>query len=109
MAEDDKSVETAKPLTLGDLKTFIDDRITGLMKTGNPKPAADGDADGAKPSRTDSIAAEVAREIEKLKVKEKKDTADALLVQQIADLQAKTAEKAPVERSRRHRFMKWGD
>jgi hypothetical protein len=100
-----------KTLTLGDLRKFIQDEIGGLVKSGKAGRSSEDDAhdEGDGKNKSKGIADEVAREIERIKSKEAKDHRDKTIDEKLKELGEKTAEKAPVERRKVHRFMGWGE
>lgn len=99
-------------LSVGELRKFITETVQSVV--GSVGKAHD-DAQGAAQEHTQTsldrkgaIAAEVQAEIEKLKRREARAARDKEIDDKLADLSKKT-EVHPVERSRVHRFMGWGE
>jgi hypothetical protein len=97
------------PLTMGDIRKFVTDTVGELVKSGKEvDPAKDKDTEDRTP-RGGDIKSEVERELAKIKSREERNKRDTELDTKIKELTEKTAEKPPVERSKVHRFMGWGD
>jgi hypothetical protein len=100
-------------IKMGDLRKMIQDTVTDVMK-GVTVPTKGEDTDtpkggGTQADRATSIASAVQAEIEKIRAKEKEDDDKKTIQDKLNELSAATAEKPPVERSRVHKFMGWGE
>lgn len=111
--EKQTGTDPGAPLTLGELGKFITDKVTeavtavkGVTDSAHEKS---GEVVETKLDRKSSIAEQVQAELAKLRDQEKKEGESKGLTDRIAALESLTAEKAPVERRRVHRFMGWGD
>lgn len=111
---DDKKTEDTEggKLTFGELKKMIADTVKDVVGSSTA------DKDDKKTSDTNSggssvggggVAAEVARQVAKLKEKEERAARDKKVDDTLADLSSKVVEKKPVERGRLHKFMGWGE
>lgn len=113
MADEKKTEEAPKPLTMGDLKKLIEDTVGNLVKTG--KDVRDDQHEKAedrterKLDRNSDVTERVQAELAKIRDKEARDAKEAERDATLAELVTKTAEKAPVERRRVHKFMGWGE
>lgn len=97
-------------LTMGSLKKMIQDTVAeivpGLMDSAKPAtpppaPATDVPTD---------IAAQVRAQVERIRKQEEKQKTEAQVLADIAALKdAKPKEKEPVQRSKLHKVMGWGD
>jgi hypothetical protein len=111
MAEDKNPVESTA-LTLKDLRKFVEDTVTGLVKGGTDARNNTHD-EGAKHTeekftRNSNIADEVTKQVVAIRDREKKEAKDSEIETKLADL-GKKLEVVPVERGRLHRFMGWGE
>lgn len=112
MAEEKKTEtppsEDKGGLTVGELRKMITDTVAQLVGGNGEKKEEEKTTD--RPSGN-GIAAEVARQVEKIRAKEARDARDADIDKKLGELAEKTkpVENAPIERSRVHRFMGWGD
>lgn len=111
MAEEDKKTESTA-LTLKDLRKFVEDTVTGLVKGGTDARNNTHD-EGAKHTeekfnRNSNIAEEVTKQVAAIRDREKKEAKDSEIETKLADL-GKKLEVVPVERGRLHRFMGWGE
>lgn len=116
MAEEQKTPETKGDegkITLGDIRKLVTDTIAEAMKGVS---TTEGDAQGkaqehtlSRMDRSSTIQAAVQAEIDKIKAKETEEAEKKTVQDQLAKLAEVTAEKPPVERSRTHRFMGWGE
>lgn len=100
-------------LSVGELRQFIADTVTSLLKPvtgGDDKKTEDKDTGRTEDSATRraSIADEVKRELEKIKAREARDKRDTDIDDKLKALEAKT-EHTPVERRRVHKLMGWGE
>lgn len=108
---DDKPESTT--ITMGDIRKLVQETVAAVVKTGEEtKDRAH--EEGAKHTedkldRSSNVADIVQEEIKKLKAKDQEETDKKTIQEEIAELKKKTAEKGPVERNRRHRFMGWGE
>lgn len=104
-AEKEKEAEDA--ISIGDLRKLITETVEGILGKGDKT-----DKSGEKrESEGESIADQVAREINKLRAKEAREKRDQDIdkdLQELKELKAKV-EKSPVERNRRHKIMGWGE
>jgi len=113
MAEDktEKTGETSSALTVGELRKMIKDSVqefAGALTGGgdakdDKKPVAEGSPTGG------GIAAEVARQVAKIREREAREQRDKDVDERLEKLSSTVVEKAPVERSRVHKFMGWGE
>ena len=94
-------------IKIGDLKKLITDTVAEVVKGINPTEDT-GKKDDDKVDTNSSIAAKVQAEIEKIRKREADESEKETMKKQIADLAA-SKEQAPVERSRMHRLMGWGE
>jgi len=115
MAEDKKPEDTkteSTALTLKDLKKFVEDTVTGLVKGGtNVKDSVHTEGEKnteQKFDRNSNIADEVTKQVEAIRAREAREKRDTDMDTKLADL-TKKLEVTPVERSKLHRFMGWGD
>jgi hypothetical protein len=94
-------------IKIGDLKKLIQDTVADVVK--GITPDAGGKPDDT-PASTDnsSVADKVRAEIEKIRGREAEEKEKETIKTQLAELKSKT-EQAPVERSRLHKFMGWGE
>jgi hypothetical protein len=96
-------------VTFGAIRQMIEDAISKLgggTKTDTPK--TDTTVETGPQSRQ-SLAGEVERELRKMQAKEKEDQEKTGVADRLTALEEKVVEKAPVERSRVHRLMGWGE
>jgi len=91
------------PITFGAIRQMIADALGKKDKEEPPKPPLTG-----QPPATD-LAAEVKKELAKIQDSERATNEKQTIQQQIAAITDKLAEKPPVERSRVHRLMGWGE
>lgn len=99
------------PLKMADIRKLVQDtvkEVVGTISGGEKPPAGDPPPTDDKPVGG-GLRAQVEKEIQRIRDKETQETRDKTIDQQLADLAEKTKEKAPVERSRRHKIMRWGD
>lgn len=93
-------------IKMGDLTKLIKDTvaeaITGMKPT-DSKP------DDKVVDEDSSVAAKVRAEIEKISANKKKEEKEATIDSELKDLREKTKEKAPVERTKLHKLMGWGE
>jgi hypothetical protein len=112
--------EKDKPvgITMADIRKVIletvADATKGLTGSKDDTSTDDSKRDSGNPlgSRTDratGVQDLVKAEIEKIKAKEAAEARDKTIDEQLAALADKTKEQPPVERSKRHRFMGWGE
>lgn len=114
---DAKPEEPAKTgITMADIRKLVTDTvaevtkgITTTPKEGEGKETDDTARPGTRADRGASVASQVEAEIAKIKAKEAQEARDKGIDDQLAKLSEATAEKTPVERSKVHRFMKWGE
>ena len=113
MADEKKTEETPKPLTMGDLKKLIEDTVGNLVKSGkgvtDEQHEKAADRTETKLSRNSDVAEKVQEELAKIREKEARDTKERERDETLKSLVEKTAEKAPVERRRVHKLMGWGE
>lgn len=96
--------EKAVRITMADIKKAIDDRVTavvGTVKTDKPEEKP--------PTEGKSVADQVSEALARIRSKEARDEKAKTMEEELAALKEKTKEKEPVQRTKRHRFMGWGD
>jgi|SRR6267378_632170 len=111
MAEDKKPEDTkteSTALSLKDLKKFVQDSVTELVKGGTNVKDGVKDEGTKNTDGTPSIADEVNRQVQAIRDREARDNRDKELDTKLADL-GKKLEVTPVERGRLHKFMGWGE
>lgn len=114
--------ETPKPetpkaddskISLGDIRKMVTDTIAeamkGVNKTEDTAHDKAQDHTLSKLDRSSTIQAAVQAEIDKIKARETEEAEKKTLQDKLAELSEKTKEKPPVERSRTHKFMGWGE
>lgn len=112
---DDKKEEGTKALTMGDLKKFIEDTVGSIVKSGkdvhDDAHSRAAEHTTSKLDRNSNIQEQVQAELAKIKEKEDRDKKESERDTLLSELQEKLKgqEKAPVERSRVHKFMGWGE
>lgn len=95
---------TGGSITMKDIRSAITDIVKELIPgqtPGTDAPKSEGTPVDIKSHVDAAIAA--------IKRREERDAKDKSIDEQLAELHGKTAERAPVERSRKHKFMGWGD
>lgn len=114
MAETEKTPESetgkGASLTVGDLRKMIAETVQGIVGDGEKKTETD--PPKGEPSTgpvAGGIAAEVQRQVEKIRAREARQKRDEEVDGKLKELSEKVREKTPVERSRVHRFMGWGE
>jgi hypothetical protein len=112
MAEEPKKDDG--PITMGTIRSLITEVVTeatrGLTGSREDKSTKDEPSrPGGAAGRTQGVQEAVQAEIEKIKAREAAAERDKTIDEQLAALADKTAEKPPVERSRRHKLMGWGE
>ena len=111
MAEEQKTeTENGGALTVGELRKMITDTVQSIVGTGSKssddKPTEK--EDDRAPSG--SVAAMVAREVQKIREREAREKRDSDIDTKLAELAGKVnQETPPVERRRVHKLMGWGD
>jgi hypothetical protein len=114
---------TPSVMKFGDLKKLIADTVESVTKagqaagnalTGNDNPPArvplrDQVRGGSQPAPRRSIDDEFSAALKKIEEDKKRQEREANLDKDIADLKERTKENPPLERSRVHRFMGWGE
>lgn len=115
MPEEKKTEDTkteSATLTLKDLKKFVEDTVTGLVKGGtNVKENVHDEGEKnteRKFERNTNIAEEVTKQVAAIREREARDNRDKDMDTKLADLSAKL-EVTPIERGKLHRFMGWGE
>lgn len=98
------------PLTMGELGTLIAEKIKEILptvtgKSGETQPPKSTQDSGGKVD----IASQVQAELAKLKAREDKQKADNDVQTRLAALEKPKEEKTPIERSRVHKLMGWGE
>jgi hypothetical protein len=118
MAEEKKTEETkstedkAKPLTIGDLKKFVEDTVHNVVK--GVKTTESTAQEGAQEhtekrlDRSSTVQQQVEAELAKIRAKEERDKKDSEIESKLNELTTRTEVK-PVERRKVHRFMGWGE
>lgn len=94
-------------IKMGDLKKMIQDTVSEVVKGITPDPKTDPVKDSS--TGGGGIADKVREEIEKIRGREKEDKEKEDLKTQVAALAEATKESAPVERTRLHKLMGWGE
>jgi hypothetical protein len=108
------TVDAPKPegtgLSLGDLRKLVTDTVADVMKSVTPSGES---VTAPKPEtrmdRSTTVQAAVQAEIEKIRAKETEAKEKEDLTAKLTALELATKEKAPVERSRVHKIMGWGE
>jgi hypothetical protein len=98
-------------LTMGSLKKMIQDTVAEIVPglIGSAKPPTPAGPAPATDVPTD-IAAQVRAQVERIRKQEEKQKTEAQVLADIAALKdAKPVEKVPVQRSKLHKVMGWGD
>lgn len=119
MAEEKKTEETkstedkgAKPLTIGDLKKFVEDTVHNVVK--GVKTTESGAHEAAQEhtekrlDRGSTVQQQVEAELAKIRAKEERDKKDSEIESKLNELTTRTEVK-PVERRKVHRLMGWGE
>jgi hypothetical protein len=103
---DPKPDETSSggPITMKDIRSAISEIVTGLIPTSEPKKET-----GESETPPVNIKEQVDAAIAVIKRREAREEKERSIDMQLSELREKTAEKAPLDRPRRHRFMGWGD
>lgn len=113
MAETEKTPESnsgGAPLTIGDLRKMITETVQGLVG-GNGEKKDDNTPPKDEPTHPQAggIAAEVQRQVEKIRAREARQKRDEEVDGKLKELSEKVQEKQPVERRRVHKIMGWGE
>ncbi len=106
-------------LSMGDLKKMVEETVSaavsGLKNDKNDKNDND---DDAKKQRREAVSgidrqvdvrSAVQEALDSLKKEKEKQERETSIDEKLAALEKRTQEKTPVERSKRHRFMGWGE
>lgn len=111
MAEEEKT-ESSSALTVGELRNMIADTVKSIVGGGDDKKEDEKKTEptsgGSRPEGG-GIAAEVARQVEKIRAREAREKRDSEIDGKLKELSEKVQEKPPVERRKVHRIMGWGD
>lgn len=112
MAEEKTPESESGKLTVGDLRKMITETVQSIVGgDGEKKAETDSpknETSGGSPT-AGGIAAEVQRQVEKIRAREARQKRDEEVDGKLKELSEKVQEKTPVERSRVHRFMGWGE
>lgn len=103
--------ETKEPtkFSVGDLKKFIDERITEIVKSGSSPRKEEPKETETKQDGVASIQEQVQAALAGIRDKEAREARERSIDEQLASLTEKTKEKPPVEQRRVHKIMGWGD
>lgn len=100
--------QTKASITMGDLKKMVMDTVAEVTK-GISEPAKKDEPKEPVGNDSRSVADRVREEIEKIRAAEKETEEKETLKKEITQLKETVKEKPPVERTRRHKLMGWGE
>lgn len=94
-------------ISLGDLRDLIKEEVSSIVDSLKPNTERSGSQ--STESRNFSITEEVRREVEKLRTADDANREKMGLMERLGKLEEAIGEKPPVQRTRRHKFMGWGE
>lgn len=100
-------------MRLGDLRKLIADTVSSMTgsqpQQSQPRQSLRDQVRDSRSGQSRNVDDEVSAALAKIEADKKRQERDAAIDKDLTDLKERTKEKAPVERSRRHRFMGWGE